>query len=109
MILVWTGLVVALIITLALCAVMLVRKFLELLQAFADFVSLPAILDGVHRADSERRATPAVLRPRGEVAAERDARRVRSQQRRQSRREARLARGHRILAADVTARDWFSS
>ncbi len=109
MALVWVGLVVSLLVTLAVCGLLLARKFVALLQAFADFVSLPAILDGVHRADPEPRPRPAVLRPRGEVAAERDARRVRSHERRRARREARLARGRRIVAVDVTARDWFSS
>ena len=105
----WIALVIALIVTLALCAVMLVRKFVALLQSAADFVSLPAILDGVHRADAEPRPTPAVLRPRGEVAAEHDARRQRSAERRHARRERRLARGRALVAVDVTARRWFSS
>ena len=96
---VWTGLVVALLVTLALCAVMLGRKFFALLQAFADFISLPAILDGVHRADPEPRPTPAVLRPRSEVAAERDARRQRGRERREARRTLRLARGRALISA----------
>ena len=97
MVLVWIGLVGALLATLAICAVMLVRKFLALLQAFADFVSLPAILDGVHRADPEERPTPAVLRPRSELAAARDARRQRSRERRDTRRAARIARGRALV------------
>ena len=109
MILVWILLVVALLVTLALCAVMLVRRFVALLQAFADFVSLPAILDGVHRADPEPRPRVAVLRSRSEVAAEYAARRQRSLERRLQRRDVRLARGRAIVAVDVTARDWFSS
>lgn len=109
MVAVWIGLVVALIVTLTLCGVMLVRKFAVLLEAFADFVSLPAILDGVHRADPEQRPIPAVLRPGGEAAAERAARRQRSAERSHARREVRRARGRAIVAVDVTARDWFSS
>ncbi len=109
MVWVWIGLVIALIVTLVLCAVMLVRKFIALLQTAADFLSLPAILDGVHRADAEPRPTPAVLRPRGEVAGEHAARRQRSADRRHDRRERRLARGRAIVAVDVTSRRWFSS
>ena len=109
MALIWIGLVLALLVTLVLCAAMLARRFFALLQVLADFVSLPALLDGVHRADPEPRPTPAVLRPRAEVSAEREARRRRSAERRHSRREARLARGRALLAVDVTARRWFSS
>ena len=97
MTLVWIGLVVALLVMLVLCITMLVRKFVALLQAFAEFVSLPAILDGVHRADPEERPAPAVLRPRGEVAAERDARRRRSHERRETRRAGRIARGRALV------------
>ena len=53
MVWVWIALVVALLVTLALCGISLVRKGIALLQSLADFVSLPAILDGVHRADPE--------------------------------------------------------
>ena len=97
MVWIWIALVVALLVTLALCGVMLVRKFVALLQAFADFVSLPAILDGVHRADPEERPTPAVLRPRPEVAAEHAARVQRRYERRETRRAARLARGRALV------------
>ena len=97
MVWIWIALVVALLVTLALCGVMLVRKFVALLQAFADFVSLPAILDGVHRADPEERPTPAVLRPRSEVAAEHAARVQRRYERRETRRAARLARGSALV------------
>lgn len=107
--LVWALLIVALIAAMATCAIVLARKFFALVQALADFVSLPAILDGVHRADAEPRATPAVLRPRSEVAAERELRRQRGHERRHLRREMRLERARRLISADVTARDWFSS
>ena len=97
MVWVWIALVVALLVTLALCAIMLARKFLALLQAFADFISLPAILDGVHRAAAEQRAIPAVLRPRSEVGAEHAARVQRRHERRQLRRAARLSRGRALV------------
>lgn len=97
MVWVWVALVVALLVTLALCAIMLGRKFFALLQAFADFVSLPAILDGVHRADPEPRPTPAVLRPRAEVGAEHAARVQRRHERREIRRAARIARGRALV------------
>lgn len=109
MIIVWVVLVITLLVVLVLCAAMLAAKFVALLQALADFVSLPAVLDGVHRADAEPRPTPAVLRGRGEVAAEHHARRERTTERRHARRAARIARGRQIVAVDVTARTWFSS
>lgn len=109
MALVWVVLVLALVVTIATCSIIAGRKFFALLHALADFVSLPAILDGVHRADAEPRPTPGVLRSRSEVAAEHDARRLRSQERRQTRRAQRLDRARALLAVDVTARDWFSS
>ena len=109
MVWVWIALVVALLVTLALCGISLVRKSIALLQSLADFFSLPAILDGVHRPDPEPRPTPAVLRPRAEVAEEHAARRQRSHERRLDRRAARLARARGLVAADVTARSWFSS
>ena len=99
MVWIWIALAVALLATLTLCGVMLARKFVALVQAFADFIGLPAILDGVHRADPEPRPTPAVLRPRSEVAAERDARRQRGRERREARRTLRLARGRALISA----------
>lgn len=103
MVFVWIGLILALLITLAACTVMLARKFVSLLQAFADFVSLPAILDGVHRADPETRPTPAVQLPRESVAAAHRARQQRTRERRQLRREARLSRARALIAIDVNA------
>ena len=97
----WVALVVALLATLTLCGVMLARKFVALVQAFADFIGLPAILDGVHRADPEARRTPAVLRPRGEVGAEHAARRQRRRERRDARRSERITRGRLLLSADL--------
>ena len=98
----WSALVLALLATLALCGVMLGRKFLALVEAFADFISLPAILDGVHRADPEPRPTPAALRPRGEVGAEHAARVQNRRGRRDARRAERLARARQLLRADVS-------
>jgi hypothetical protein len=97
MVWVWVGLVVALLVTLTLCVVMLARKSVALLQAFADFIGLAAILDGVHRADPEQRPTPAVLRPRAEVAAEHAVRVQRRHDRSEIRRAARLARGRALV------------
>ena len=97
MIWVWVSLVVALLITLAVCGTMLVRKFFALLKAVADFIGLPAILDGVHRADAEQRRIPAVLRPRSEVSAEHAARVHRRHERRDIRRARRIVRGRALV------------
>jgi hypothetical protein len=101
--LVWIGLVLALLVTLALCTIMLVRKFVALLQSFADFVSLPAILDGVHRAEADARPTPAVLLPRAQAAARHAARGQRRAERRAARSQLRLARARALIRADVNA------
>jgi hypothetical protein len=103
MTIVWIVLVAALLVTLALCTVMLVRKFIALLQAFADFVSLPAILDGVHRADAEERPTPAVLLPLALASARHSSRRPRTADRRADRRAGRLTRARALIRADVNA------
>lgn len=101
MVWIWIALVVALLASLTLCGVMLARKFIGLVRAFADFISLPAILDGVHRADPEPRPTPAVLRPRSEVGAEHAARVQRRRERRDARRAERITRARLLLSADL--------
>lgn len=102
MVLVWIGLVLALLVTLAVCGLLLIRKGVGLLQTLAEFLSLPAILDGVHRADAEPRPEPAVLGSKPAYAAARTERRQRSAERRGIRREARLARARALIAADPT-------
>ena len=93
--LLWAAVVVALVVMLAACGWMLVRKFIRLLEAVADLLVKPAILDGVHRPEPEERPLPAVLQPRAVIAARyRDvalARQERTHARRMARRERALA------------------
>ncbi len=100
MVVVWILLVVALVVTLGLCGLLLVRKGITLLQTLADFLSLPAILDGVHRADPEPRPEPAVLGSPAAYSAARGERRARSRERRLDRRNARVIRGRALIAAN---------
>lgn len=101
-VLLWVGLVVALIATLAACGWMLVRKFIRLLEAVGELLVKPAILDGVHRAGPEERPMPAVLEPRTVVAARfqqvAQARRERRSERALRRRERALA----LISAEPT-------
>lgn len=101
MTLVWVLLVIALVVMLAAFAVVLFRKFFGVLAAFSDLVGQTAVLDGVHRAEPEQRALPAVLG--GTAAAGRTWSAVghRRRERRAIRRSARLARGRRLVNADA--------
>ncbi|NLT26346.1 MAG: hypothetical protein GXX90_06815 [Microbacteriaceae bacterium] len=101
-VLIWTGLVVLLLVVLALGAIMLWRKAtaaldelerLEQVQhGFADLVG--------ERVAPFAPAVPALLRPRAEVAAEHEAAVLARDERREARREARLARGRALTRAD---------
>lgn len=107
MIIVWGLLVGALIAMLAVFAVVLFRKLVAVLQAFSDLVGRTAILDGVHRADPEPRATPAVLGGVSEARTAWRELRHRGRQRRDARRTARLARARELISADATSIEWF--
>ena len=107
MIIVWIGLVLALVVMLGIFAVVLFRKVIAVLQEFSDLVGRTAILDGVHRADPEERPAPAVLGSASAASARWRSRRHDSRQRRAHRRSARIARGHALVRADAASIEWF--
>lgn len=107
MILVWIGLVVALLVMLGVFAVVLFRKAFGVLQAFSDLVARTAILDGVHRADAEERPLPAVLGRTGEATARWRSLRHEARQRKAQRRSARVTRGRELLRVDAASIEWF--
>lgn len=106
--LLWAGLVLALLVTLAACGWMLVRAFIRLLEAFAELLAKPAILDGVHRSGPEERPLPAVLESRSVVAARYRELALARRDRREQRHRERLNRA-RSITTTVTTSDWFRS
>ena len=102
-VLLWVGLVLALLVTLGANGWMLVRKFLRLLEAFAELLAKPAILDGVHRPAPAERALPAVLEARSIVKGRYDDVALLRQERRVRRVLARRERGLALISARPTA------
>lgn len=103
-ILIWTGLVLALLVMLGLFAWWLFRKFLVLMDDVATLADTSSILD----ADDAELLKPqlAVLASVQEVRDRENARRGHRWERRRLRWDARLARAKRITAADATATEW---
>lgn len=113
----WAWVLIWLVLALALCAmfgvvgVVLFRKGRELLT---EVEALTSILDLLGRPASNAAGegtdsafVPAVLRPWREVASDRDRVREAAQQRRDSRRDARVDRGRALTRVDATKRSWF--
>jgi hypothetical protein len=105
-IIVWIVLAAAMLLMLAIFAVILFRKVIAVLQEFSDLVARTAILDGVHRAETEPRQL-AVLDGAGSSAARWRELRHDGRLRRDDRRAARLARARRLVDADAAAIEWF--
>ena len=98
----WIAGMVVLIAMMIGCTWMLVRKFVRLLAAMGELLVNPAILDGVHRAEPERRQVPAVLEPRAVVAARyRELARARDERKR-LRATARRERALALISAKPT-------
>ena len=98
----WIAVVVALVVMLAACTWMLVRKFIRLLAEVGDLLVKPAILDGVHRGGPEGRPPPAVLESRTVVAARYQARARDRQERKRQRSAARRERGLALISSKPT-------
>lgn len=109
--LIWSGLVLALLVMLALFAWWLFRKSLVLLDDLAALADTTAALDG----DDAELVPPrlAILTPALEIRAREEARKFHRRERRRRRVEARLARARRITRVDATAvrwpADWYPS
>lgn len=99
MTIVWVLLVVALLATLIGCGVMLVRRFVRLLEASAELIGTSAILDAIQSPTREPREQPAVLQPRALMAArQHELARLRAERKHQ-RSLARLERARALISA----------
>ena len=103
--LIWTGLVIALLAMVALFAWRLVRRFFRVLENFFGLTDKLSILDGVEAPDGERPLN-AVLEDSA-VVRERFGRRMqRRADRKAVRRQARIQRAKMITTADIKFKEW---
>ncbi|MEV8254097.1 hypothetical protein AB0O95_09060 [Rhodoglobus sp. NPDC076762] len=102
--LIWVGLVLALLIMLAVMAWVLFRKAMVLVKDLSDVVDKTAILD----VESERISKPhiAILAEMAEIRDRHDAQRRRRLELRDARRARRLERGKRITKRDASRMQW---
>ena len=102
--LIWTGLVLALLAVLALGAWWLFRKSMTVLDDLADLAETTEIL-GVDEAELPAPAI-AVLADLRDIRAREDARRAHRSRRRNNRHRRRLARARAITSVDASKRQW---
>lgn len=103
-VLVWAGLVLALIVMLGLFAWWLFRKFIVLMDEVAALADAGAVLEV---GDAELvRPQLAVLATVRDIRNRENARRAHRAERRRLRWEARLARGRRITTTDASTAQW---
>ena len=103
--LIWTGLVLALLAVVALLGWRLVRRFLRLLDDFFALTEKMSILDGVG-AENETRPVNAILRESDEVRATSAARFARRADLKHARRQARIQRGKMLTTATIDLKEW---
>ena len=102
--LIWTGLVLALLAVLALGAWWLFRKSMTVLDDVADLAETTEIL-GVDEADLPAQ-TRAVLADLRDIRAREEARKAHRSRRRGDRRRRRLDRARRITTVDASQQQW---
>lgn len=103
-VLIWTGLVLALLVMLALFAWWLFRKAMRLFDDAFELADTVAVLEV---GDGELpRQQLAVLADMREIRRREDARRAHRAERRRLRRERRLTRARRITAVDAGTVEW---
>ncbi|MGV8897398.1 MAG: hypothetical protein ACOH10_11440 [Rhodoglobus sp.] len=102
--LIWTGLVLALVAMLALFAWRLFRKFLALLDDLADLTDQVGILDSGEHSSRLPKTSLAVLADAKDVREREAARKRHRAERRQDRHDARMARAHAIAGLDPDAK-----
>jgi hypothetical protein len=103
--LIWTGLVLALLAVVGLLGWRLVKRFLALLSDFFALTEKVAILDAV-TTDGEARPVNAILRDTDEVRATSRARFARRADRKHARRQARIQRGKMLTTATIDLKEW---
>jgi len=104
-VLIWTGLVLALLAMVALFAWRLFRRFLALLDDFFALTEKAAVLDGVTTAD-DTRPLNAILEDPAVVRARVAARMSRRADRKLVRRKARILRAKMITTARIDLKEW---
>ena len=104
-VLIWAGLVLALLAVVALFAWRLFRRFLAVLDDFFVLTEKTAILDGVDQS-GEPRPLNAVLDDPEAVRSRTRARMQRRADRRYSRRQARIQRAKMITTARIDLKEW---
>jgi hypothetical protein len=103
--LIWAGLVIALLAVVALLGWRLVRRFFTLLDDVVAVSDKLAILEG-GAADDEARPLNAILREGDEVRASTRARMARRAERKHARRQARIQRGKMLTTATIDLKEW---
>jgi hypothetical protein len=106
--LIWSGLVIALLAMLTLFAVSLFRKGVALAEELATTAATLELLDRASDVAAEQHTELAILQTRSEVRARREQVRARSAERKARNHDARLDRARRITRVDASARKWFS-
>lgn len=102
--LIWVGLVLALLIMLVVMAWVLFRKAMALMSDLSDVVDKTAILD----VESEKLSKPqiAILTAMAEIRDRHEAQRRRRLELKEARRERRLERGKTITQRDASIMQW---
>jgi hypothetical protein len=103
-VLIWVGLVLLLLAMLAACGWMLFGKVKLAFAALSELMAKTEALAAASEAIAPEPFTPSVVRPFAEVSEEHRVHSERSSARRESRREARLARGKMLTSAEATRR-----
>lgn len=107
-IIIWSGLVIALLGMFALFAWRLFRKGVALAKELATAAATMELLDRANEVVAEQNTELAVLQTRAEVRARREQVRARSAERKSARHDARLDRARRIIKVDANGQEWFS-
>jgi len=104
-VLIWVGLVLALVAVLVLGAIWLWRKLMRLADDLGTLADQAAVLEQVTD-EAPPRSVPAVLRDIEQVRRERSVRVARRYERKRVRRQRRLERARRITRLDATTVRW---
>lgn len=109
--LIWAGLVIAMLVMVALLGYRLFTKAMTAFRALGKLTETLERLDAAEEQLDEKRFVPSVIRDRDEVEEEWERRRGLRDEARERRAAARLARGRLLVSADLRQRTfpWESS
>ena len=111
--LIWIGLVLALIAMLVLVGILLFRKLMRMFAALESLSTKLEILEGVsdladdQRTELDQQAQLAILAGEQATRERRDRVREAAHARRDARHDARIVRGKAMLKVDASTREWF--